>query len=152
MLLASPPLPKTLQFLFTGLALALLLARWLRLSRRENPSERARTEEVQCYRNLLNEAGGLLEQGRLTDAREKIDGSLREIRREARRKERSRHIPSQVRQEVWERDEGACLRCGAEEDLQFDHIIPWSLGGSHSPENMELLCGTCNREKAARVE
>jgi 5-methylcytosine-specific restriction endonuclease McrA len=112
----------------------------------------ARAEEVARYRNLVGSAGALLDQGRLTDAKEVIDDSLRDLRREARRSERSRHIPSEVRSLVWERDGGVCLGCGSEEDLQFDHIIPWSKGGSHHPENLELLCGNCNRSKAARVE
>lgn len=52
---------------------------------------------------------------------------------------------------VWKRDGGACRHCGATEDLQFDHIIPRSRGGSGTASNVELLCGSCNNKKKARL-
>ena len=42
---------------------------------------------------------------------------------------------------------GRCVRCGAEEDLQFDHVIPVARGGGNAPENIQVLCGPCNRAK-----
>ena len=52
---------------------------------------------------------------------------------------RSRYIPRWVRDSVWRRDGGRCAfmspegkRCGSEEWLEFDHIIPWALGGGSS--------------------
>jgi 5-methylcytosine-specific restriction endonuclease McrA len=51
-------------------------------------------------------------------------------------------IPASVRIEVWRRDQGRCARCGSQERLEFDHIIPVSLGGSNSARNIELLCET----------
>ena len=64
-----------------------------------------------------------------------------------------RIIPTCVKLEVWKRDGGKCTRCGSEEDLHFDHIIPWSKGGSSStPENVQLLCGTHNLQKHDKIE
>jgi hypothetical protein len=60
-------------------------------------------------------------------------------------------IPDRVRHEVWRRDEGRCVDCGARERLEFDHIIPLSKGGSNTARNLELRCEVCNRQKAARV-
>ena len=37
---------------------------------------------------------------------------------------RTRHIPDDVKREVWDRDGGRCTRCGATDYLEFDHIIP----------------------------
>lgn len=144
-------MPPDLPLPALALALVVVLL-WSRTRSRGDPSRLARAAELSRYRQLVLRAGSLLDQGRLTDAKGLIDEDLRQLRREARREERSRYIASEVRQLVWERDGGACLRCGSEEDLQFDHIIPWSKGGGNGPENIELLCGSCNREKAARVE
>jgi hypothetical protein len=56
-------------------------------------------------------------------------------------------IPPELARTVFERDDRKCLECGASEDLQFDHIIPVALGGATSPENLQILCGDCNRSK-----
>lgn len=64
-----------------------------------------------------------------------------------------RVIPTPVKLEVWKRDGGRCVKCGAAEDLHFDHIIPWSKGGSSTTsENIQLLCGKHNLEKRDRIE
>ena len=64
-----------------------------------------------------------------------------------------RIIPTPVKLEVWKRDGGKCTICGSEEDLHFDHIIPWSKGGSSStPENIQLLCGRHNLQKHDRIQ
>ena len=60
-------------------------------------------------------------------------------------------IPEQIRMIVWQRDGGACQRCGSKSELQFDHIIPISMGGATSEENLQILCGPCNRRKGASV-
>ena len=36
--------------------------------------------------------------------------------------------------------------------FETDHIIPLSKNGSNSPENIQLLCPKCNREKSDKVE
>jgi len=57
-------------------------------------------------------------------------------------------IPSDLRRAVFERDGGRCVECGSNFDLQYDHILPHSLGGATSLENLQLLCAPCNREKS----
>ncbi len=80
-------------------------------------------------------------------------GRLRKIRaaEEAVEGHRRARIPDDVRLFVWERDEGRCVRCGAEDDLQFDHVIPVARGGGIAPENVQILCGDCNRLKSDRI-
>lgn len=62
-----------------------------------------------------------------------------------------RGIPEDVKQLVWVRDGGKCLNCGSAVELQFDHIIPVSLGGGNDQANLRILCGPCNRRKSASV-
>jgi hypothetical protein len=64
-----------------------------------------------------------------------------------------RIIPTSVKLEVWKRDGGKCVKCGTREDLHFDHMIPWSKGGSSTTaDNIQLLCGKHNIEKHDRIE
>jgi 5-methylcytosine-specific restriction endonuclease McrA len=56
-------------------------------------------------------------------------------------------IPEEVRIAVWRRDGGQCARCASRENLEYDHIIPVSKGGSNTARNIELLCESCNRSK-----
>ncbi len=62
-----------------------------------------------------------------------------------------RQIPAEVRSEVWHRDGGACVLCGARAYLEFDHVIPRSKGGDTSVGNLQLLCRKCNSEKSDRI-
>ena len=58
-------------------------------------------------------------------------------------------IPREIRRAVFERDGGNCVKCGSNFDLQYDHVIPVALGGATSLDNLQLLCGDCNRTKGA---
>ena len=61
----------------------------------------------------------------------------------------TRSIPQDVKIAVSVRDQGRCVQCGSAEDLHYDHKIPWSKGGANTANNIQLLCGTCNRRKGA---
>jgi hypothetical protein len=65
----------------------------------------------------------------------------------------TRMIPSQVKMEVWKRDKGQCRICGSKENLHFDHIIPYSLGGSSLvADNIQLLCAKHNLAKKDKIQ
>jgi HNH endonuclease len=69
--------------------------------------------------------------------------------REQRPRAQRQPIPREVRRAVFERDGGQCVQCGSNFDLQYDHLIPVALGGASTLQNLQLLCGPCNREKGA---
>jgi len=60
-------------------------------------------------------------------------------------------IPENVRNEVWRRDGGKCIRCGSREKLEYVYIVPISRGGSNTARNIELLCEKHNRSKSNNI-
>ena len=60
-------------------------------------------------------------------------------------------IPREVVDAVYRRDGGRCVYCGSTENLQLDHIIPFSKGGATILENLQLLCQKCNLEKSNHI-
>lgn len=61
----------------------------------------------------------------------------------------NRMIPTSVKLEVWKRDQGKCRECGSLDNLHFDHILPFSKGGtSLKAENIQLLCARHNLKKS----
>lgn len=68
------------------------------------------------------------------------------------KRERRRIIPTSVKMQVWKRDGGKCVMCGAADELHFDHDLPYSLGGtSIRVENVQLLCARHNLAKGAKI-
>jgi hypothetical protein len=57
-------------------------------------------------------------------------------------------IPVELRRAVFERDGGRCVECGSDFDLQYDHLLPVTLGGATTLENLQLLCANCNQHKS----
>ncbi|MDD5302106.1 MAG: HNH endonuclease signature motif containing protein [Elusimicrobia bacterium] len=85
-----------------------------------------------------------------------VDPSRRKARPDAEPRplaDQTRRIPEWVRRKVRDRDEDRCafvsregIRCGERRFLQFDHVVPWSLGGrSDDPANVRQLCAAHNR-------
>jgi len=64
-----------------------------------------------------------------------------------------RQIPGDVQRAVYERDKGKCRICGSIENLHFDHILPYSKGGSSKvTSNIQLLCAKHNLKKGAKFQ
>ncbi len=64
----------------------------------------------------------------------------------------NRIIPSAVKQAVWKRDQGKCIECGSKDNLHFDHILPFSKGGSSVlVENIQLFCARHNLQKSDKL-
>ena len=75
------------------------------------------------------------------------------VLKENKLKPRTRIIPSSVKKEVWERDKGKCVICGATDEIHFDHDLPYSKGGtSITAENVKILCARHNLQKSDKIE
>jgi 5-methylcytosine-specific restriction endonuclease McrA len=68
---------------------------------------------------------------------------------------RGRHIPAEVKRQVWKRDQGRCTfvsasgrRCDARRFLEYDHIEPVARGGKSTFENLRLRCRAHNQYEA----
>jgi len=64
----------------------------------------------------------------------------------------SRYIPSEVKAQIWKIYNGSCATCQSKKELQFDHVIPFSKGGSNTVENIQILCKVCNLKKSDKIE
>ena len=52
---------------------------------------------------------------------------------------------------IYEKQKGICTRCNNYfeiDDMEADHITPWSKGGKTILENCQMLCKDCNRKKS----
>ena len=62
-----------------------------------------------------------------------------------------RAFDDNIKSQVYERQNGICPMCRehyAIEDMEADHINPWSKGGKTVAENCQMLCKKDNREKS----
>jgi 5-methylcytosine-specific restriction endonuclease McrA len=79
--------------------------------------------------------------------------------------EELRAVPQDLKDLIWKRCHGMCQAnwridpsldkntgdiCGSNEDLEFDHIVPFSRGGKTTYRNLQLLCRRHNRMKSDR--
>lgn len=56
-----------------------------------------------------------------------------------------------VRELIFTRDGTECRACGTEKNLHIDHVVPRSAGGSDDLNNLQVLCGSCNSRKGAKI-
>lgn len=57
------------------------------------------------------------------------------------------------KREAYERQKGICVKCGHHfqlEEMESDHITPWSRGGKTDADNCQLLCIEDNRRKGGK--
>lgn len=57
-----------------------------------------------------------------------------------------------MKREAYEKQNGKCAKCNKHfeiNEMQGDHIIPWSKGGKTISSNCQMLCNNCNRAKSA---
>lgn len=62
-------------------------------------------------------------------------------------------ITKNKRYDVMSKSKGVCAACGrasTKAELDVDHIVPTSWGGTNNLDNLQALCRQCNREKRDR--
>ncbi len=67
------------------------------------------------------------------------------------RKLNIRAFTPRMKREAYERQQGICCKCGKHftlEEMEGDHITPWSQGGRTTALNCQMLCRPCNRTKS----
>lgn len=62
-----------------------------------------------------------------------------------------RTVSNEVKREVYLRDK-KCTICGSRKHLNYDHRVPWALGGGSSSDNIRLLCSNCNQRARIRAK
>lgn len=67
-------------------------------------------------------------------------------------KQKRKGVKPSIRFFVLKRDNYTCKACGATSSdgvkLEIDHIVPVSKGGTNDPDNLQVLCKTCNIGKS----
>ena len=64
-----------------------------------------------------------------------------------------RLFSDKIKRQTYEKQKGICAKCGkhfALEQMEADHITPWSKGGHTTAENCQMLCKDCNRRKSGK--
>lgn len=64
-----------------------------------------------------------------------------------------RSFSASIKRQKYEEQKGICPICNEEFDInemEGDHITPWSLGGKTELDNCQMLCKPCNRKKSNR--
>ncbi len=69
--------------------------------------------------------------------------------------EKSRYIAKETKRRIFHRAEGRCefisadgKRCESQHQLEIDHKVPWSQGGSNDENNLQVCCKTHNSFRA----
>jgi hypothetical protein len=62
----------------------------------------------------------------------------------------SRYVSAALREQIMARDLRSCRHCTSSANLEIDHVVPVSRGGTSSADNLQVLCRSCNRAKRAK--
>ncbi len=74
---------------------------------------------------------------------------FKKIRKEEHEK---RKVAKKLRWSIYKKDDFTCQKCGIQEDLEVDHIIPLSKGGKDELINLQTLCKPCNVRKKDKIQ
>lgn len=123
----------------------------------EEHAEEAREYNQKYYQEHTEEIGKYRESHR--DHRRKYDrrhyatNKAMYLDRDIRRRQRERMVEGKLTNEIITKlftTYTECLLCKTEENLTIDHIVAITNGGTNYPDNLQILCRSCNSAKGNR--
>jgi hypothetical protein len=62
-------------------------------------------------------------------------------------------LPNGTVKSIGERQQWLCVycKCDVSQKYHVDHIVPLAKGGNHVPENIQILCPSCNVRKSSKL-
>lgn len=116
-------------------------------------------ELVETCKKLYGYPGIPLDEILIRVMRKQVKSTLKKpkVTRATKIRANTRYIPKSVKHAVRVRDNGQCtfiskgVRCSCQTALQYDHIVPFSRGGSNAVDNLRLRCAAHNRLEAERM-
>ena len=79
--------------------------------------------------------------------------STRATTYQRRQEQGSRTFSKSMKEQKYQEQNGMCPHCGRHCDynqMEGDHIVPYSKGGKTDYSNLQMLCAPCNRSKGNR--
>jgi len=63
-------------------------------------------------------------------------------------------LPNGTVKSIGNRQQWLCVycKCDVSQKYHVDHIIPLAKGGKHAPENIQILCPSCNVRKSSKLD
>ena len=68
------------------------------------------------------------------------------------KKKYGKYISERKKNKIFSKFNYKCKKCYSKNDIQIDHILPYSLGGSNETGNLQALCKECNYKKFNHIE
>lgn len=89
----------------------------------------------------------------LKESKERISRSAVKEPNKRKVNKRTRYIPVSIKAAVRLRAKGKCESpgCKNRKNLEFEHVLPYALGGEHSKENLKLYCRLHNQRSARKM-
>jgi 5-methylcytosine-specific restriction enzyme A len=104
-------------------------------------------------RNIINQINSQQPSTLIRDNNQKLASNQKKQKsiKQQESTKRSRYISKSIRVAALHRDNYRCVFCGRtskQVELQIDHILPFSKGGSNEIDNLQTLCIDCNLGKS----
>lgn len=109
-------------------------------------------EVIQKYSKTWYEKNKETIKTKVSAYRKQNPDRVRALNQSRRGLERSGRLSPDIIERLLSTQKGLCVCCRKKlgKDFHLDHIVPLSLGGSNTDENMQLLKSKCNLQKNAK--